>query len=270
MVKKIDDLVNVTDEFELNKRLVESGKVESILIEVKYNTICEVCGEKCDIAIFENEKTSRNCKCTRSNSNVKTKEYQKLDYYWSISEIPDNLKDATFERFEKDLSKRILNMYQGVKWHCNNLSKDKKHTLTILGSMGTGKTHLAIAGAKQLREKGLSVYFLSYSTLMRKIRESFEKDSELKQSKIFRDIKDCNVFILDDIGTGSNTEFELNTLFEVLNLRAGKSNIYTSNLSEKEFSINKTLMRIKSRLLDRNTTTVLKVIGDDYRTLPPF
>lgn len=55
-----------------------------------------------------------------------------------------------------------------------------------------------------------------------------------------------------------------------ISLRLGKANIYTTNLSDDEFDNSKNMKRIQSRILDRTTTTVLRIVSDDYRTLPPF
>lgn len=250
----------------------EKNLVEKKIKNTDFDRICPNCNTRgMYIEYLDGSTLSVGCKCDNDKKKVlTTPKEREVNYYWSKSQIPANLKSANFERFERDINKSVLNMWQGVKWHANYLTKDKPNSLILVGGIGVGKTHMAISAGRTIKSKGMSVYFIPFSTLMRKIRESFEKDSIITQSKIFRDIEKVDVFILDDIGIGSQTNFEMNILYEIINMRHGKSNIYTTNLSNEEFSKNKDWTRIQSRLFDRQTTTTLKVVSTDYRKLPPF
>ncbi|MFC6117598.1 ATP-binding protein [Macrococcoides bohemicum] len=258
----------ISDPIAINDYLLHKGLVQGKLINVRYNVKCEKCGRNCDIAEYD-DHIEKMCDCN-IKANVRTKSSKKIHYYWRISKIPENLKKSTFETFEKDLTDSIRNMYQGFKYYANSLDKDKPKTLSVLGSMGTGKTHLSISCGKELVKRGFSVYFISFPTLMRNIRETMDKGNDMTQTEIFKTIEKCDVFILDDIMVTSGTPYEINTLENIIEVRQGRANIYTSNLSNDDFSKNKNMQRIKSRLFDRTTTSVIKVVGDDYRTLPAF
>lgn len=258
----------ISDPIAIHNYLYEKGKVKNKLLSVRYDVECAKCGRLCDIAEYD-DHIEQLCDC-QIKANVRSKTSKKIHYYWRISNIPENLKKSTFELFEKDLTNNIRNMYQGFKYYVNSLDKENPKTLTVIGSMGTGKTHLSIACGKELVKRGFSVYFTSFPTLMRNIRETMDKGNDMTQTEIFKTIERCDVFILDDIMVTSGTPYEINTLENIIEVRQGRANIYTSNLSNDDFSRNKNMQRIKSRLFDRTTTTVLKVIGDDYRTLSPF
>lgn len=248
------------------------GKIQKKIKKTDLDYTCPNCNTKgMYIEYTDGSSLCVSCKCDNyKKKRISTPKEQEINFYWSVSEIPQNLKNASFERFEKGLNKNVLNMWQGVNWYTNNFEKDKPATLLLIGGIGVGKTHMAIASARELKQKGMSAYFISFSALMRKIRQSFEKNSQLTQSEIFRRIKNVDVFILDDIGIGSQTDYEMNILYDIVNIRQGKSNIYTTNLGQEEFSKNKDWTRIQSRLFDRQTTQILKVVSTDYRQLPPF
>lgn len=264
----IDKGFEIGDPIALHKYLFDTGKVSNELLSVDYNVKCDKCGRPCDIAIFNDDEV-KICDCN-IKAKVKPKHIKKIHFYWKQSKIPDNLQKCTFENFEKDLNSDVRNLYQGFRYFATSLDKDNPKTLAVVGSMGTGKTHLSIATGKELVKRGFSVYFISFPTLMRNIRETMDKGNDMTQTEIFKMIERCDVFILDDIMVTSGTTYEVNTLENIIEVRMGKANIYTSNLSDDDFSKNKNMQRIKSRIFDRTTTSVLKIISDDYRTLPPF
>ncbi|MCE5602980.1 ATP-binding protein [Staphylococcus pseudintermedius] len=261
--------------FDFNQIQEAVNNIESVQKKIKQTDLEYICPncktEGLYIEYTDGSSLCVSCKCDNDRKKrISTPKEQEINFYWSASEIPRNLKEASFEKFEKELNKNVLNMWQGVKWFTNTLSKDNPSTLTLVGGIGVGKTHMAIASAREIKQKGMSVYFMSFSGLMRKIRQSFEKDNHITQSEIFRRIRNVDVFILDDVGVGSQTDYEMNVLYDIVNMRQGKSNIYTSNLGREEFTKNKNWTRIQSRLFDRQTTQVLKVVSTDYRQLPPF
>ncbi len=264
----IKEAYEISDPIAINRYLLDKGIVTSKLLSVNYNAICDKCGRKCDIAVYE-DHTEKLCNC-EIKTKVRSKDTKKIHYYWRISKIPENLKASTFENFEKDLNESVRNLYQGYKYFGNSLDKEAPKTLTVIGTMGTGKTHLSVACGKELVKRGFSVYFIPFNTLMRNIRETMDSGNDMTQTEIFRTIEKCDVFILDDIMITSGTLFEINTLENIIEVRQGKANIYTSNLSDDDFSKNKNMQRIKSRIFDRTTTSVLKVVSDDYRTMPAF
>lgn len=264
----IKEMFDIGDPIGIHEYLKTQGKVENTLVSVQFNAICDKCGGLCDKAVYDDE-TITICNCNLKNQ-IRTKKTKKIHFYWHNSKIPLNLKDSTFERFEKDLNPSVRNLFQGFKYYANSLDKDNPKTLTVMGSMGTGKTHLSIACAKELIKRGFSVYFIPYNTLMRNIRETMDKGNDMTQTEIFNMIEKCDVFILDDLMLTSGTAFEINTLENIIEVRQGRANIYTTNLSDADFSKSKNMQRIKSRIFDRTTTSVLKVVSDDYRTLPAF
>ena len=68
--------------------------------------------------------------------------------------------------------------------------------------------------------------------------------------------------VFDDFGINMN-DFATVKMFELIESRVGKHNIYTTNLNAQELSKNKDMQRIFSRIM--SNTTLIKMNGEDYR-----
>lgn len=140
--------------------------------------------------------------------------------------------------------------------------------LTFCGPSGTGKTHLASALFKSLEQRfsyhpslicGADTH--TWQRLLSKLRQGDSYD-------LMDNIRDANLYFLDDFGTERPTEFALEKLYEIIEARNRKWTILTSNLSVQQIA--KTVdTRISSRLI-RNNSIVVEVDAPDYslRTKP--
>lgn len=101
----------------------------------------------------------------------------------------------------------------------------------FFGGVGTGKTFLTAIIAQELLRRGKSVIFGDLSYLLNKMRASFTKDSENDIEEMMDTLKNCDVLILDDLGTEYVTEWATDKLFEIINFRYNKEKqtLITSN-----------------------------------------
>ena len=104
--------------------------------------------------------------------------------------------------------------------------------------------------------------------MLTKIKETYGGVAEYSEGEILNLIGKIDLFVLDDLGTeytsgkqGTDTWTDMK-LFEVLDSRAGKSTIFTTNLSSKELR-GKLNERNLSRVLDG--TEIITMRGSDYR-----
>lgn len=135
--------------------------------------------------------------------------------------------------------------------------------LFLYGDTGVGKTFLSNCIAKELIDKSYSVLYLSSFELFDILAKSkFEKDEEANQMN--EHIFDCDLLIIDDLGTELANSFTVSQLFLCLNERLlrRKSTIISTNLSLEslvEIYSERTFSRITSNY------TMLKITGDDIR-----
>lgn len=108
--------------------------------------------------------------------------------------------------------------------------------LIMTGRPGTGKTHLACAIANRVIEQGHTSVFITASKMIRKIRETYRRDSEFTEQQVIDSLRDVDLLIIDEVGVQRGTESEEHLLFEVLNERNSvfAPTIILSNLTAEE------------------------------------
>lgn len=137
--------------------------------------------------------------------------------------------------------------------------------LLFYGDTGVGKTFLTHCIAGELLEKGYSVLYLSAIDLFDLFSKyAFDNDSEADYRDVFSQILDCELLIIDDLGTELVNSFTNSRLFYCINERilAGLSTIISTNLSLEEL-MNTYSERIFSRLT--MSYQIFKIFGDDIR-----
>ena len=139
------------------------------------------------------------------------------------------------------------------------------YNLLFYGDTGVGKTFLTHCIASELLGKGYSVLYLSAIDLFDLFSKyAFDNDSEADYRDVFSQILDCELLIIDDLGTELVNSFTNSRLFYCINERilAGLSTIISTNLSLEEL-MNTYSERIFSRLT--MSYQIFKIFGDDIR-----
>lgn len=137
------------------------------------------------------------------------------------------------------------------------------HNLFLYGDTGTGKTFLSNCIAKKLLDTGHSViYFTSFQLFDILEKNKFQKDSKAAES--MQNIFDCDLLIIDDLGTEMANTFTVSQLFLCLNERIlrKKSVIISTNLGFDQLNVIYS-ERIFSRIV--SNYTMIKLFGDDIR-----
>lgn len=148
----------------------------------------------------------------------------------------------------------------------NNFKNDYQN-LYFYGTVGTGKSFLSSCIAKALMQKGHSVIYFSASGLMDVISNySFNHKQRHENEAAYHDIYECDLLIIDDLGTESINDFTISQLFTCLNERSlrKKSVIISTNLSLKELR-DYYSERIFSRIV--GNFLFCKMTGPDIRKL---
>lgn len=141
--------------------------------------------------------------------------------------------------------------------------------LLFRGSTGLGKTFLSASIAKVVSEKGFSVVYDTAVSVMEAFElQKFDRggDGSAEVSSRVRRYMDCDLLILDDLGTEMTTNFTQSALYTLVNgrlLRGGKT-IITTNLFEDEMRRRYT-PQIVSRL--EGEYHILNFAGKDIRAI---
>ncbi len=141
--------------------------------------------------------------------------------------------------------------------------KEKGGNLLLLGQTGCGKTFLSNCIAKALLDQGVSViYFTAFELFHVFEEQTFKKNADV--ADLHDHIFDCDLLIIDDLGTEFQNSFTTARLFQCLNERLlrNKSTIISTNLSLEDMRDTYS-ERITSRVF--SNYDVIKLIGEDIR-----
>ena len=224
------------DNLELQARraelLVSLGKPIDYLDEIVSCPICR------DSGVHE----GRPCVCLKKLYNRElTRELSRLLQHG----------DESFERFDLSLyddtpavpgAPSPRETMQMVYKSCRKFADSFPGTsanLLFQGGTGLGKTYLSACIARVVADKGCSVCYEAAATAMEAFEtQKFSRDPEAAEAAAqrVRWMLDCDLLILDDLGTEFSTAVSTAALYSLINERlvAGKPSIISTNLSDEE------------------------------------
>ena len=217
--------------------------------DVKYT--CPDCGDTGYVDI-------KMCKCFRSlllTENVRSSGMGKLIDKQSF----DNFRLDVLPEENRKYMEKVL---PHLRHFAENFGSHKGENLLFTGTTGTGKTHISTAIAKTVISKG---YYVLYESIQNVI-SAFEADHFGRSTESLSEkYLDCELLILDDLGTEFSTQFTVSCIYNLINTRynRGLSTVISTNLSPKslqEFYDD----RIYSRLVGGSSMVVL-LGGKDFR-----
>jgi DNA replication protein DnaC len=105
--------------------------------------------------------------------------------------------------------------------------------LLLMGGCGAGKTHLAVAALVEIISTGKPgrVLFCNFQDLIQEIQGSFDPDAAVSKSEILRPLLECDLLVLDELGSQKPTQFVQDVLYYVINSRYNteRATIFTTN-----------------------------------------
>ncbi len=135
--------------------------------------------------------------------------------------------------------------------------------LLFMGGAGLGKTHMALAIADAVLERGYDVLYTSSAALAAQLgREHFDRDSE---DTWLDACKEADLLILDDLGTEHITALTISVLYELINTRmlCHRPTVYTTNITDQAIFEARYTEKVASRML--GNCRMFKFFGQDQR-----
>ena len=229
--KKVRERPRILKQYGL--RDATDDEIGKILSTEERNALCEGCtGEPCQkkaqfyqrdrIIIDEDGVRVEKIKCkVRLAADLKNSTRQCF--------IPGKYRGKTFADYEVTRDNR--DAVAAAKWFTPAVAR----SLYLYGNTGTGKTFLASIIAQEWLRLGKSVVFGDVPALLTAIKNTFNADASESAEKIFTRYTDCDLLVLDDLGAGQVTEWNVGKLYELVNARynANKPLLVTSNFDFK-------------------------------------
>ncbi len=151
--------------------------------------------------------------------------------------------------------------------YCKCYAEDfdtESESLYLHGATGLGKTHLSLAIANTVAEKGYKVIYDSAQNILSSLeREKFSSNNTGGRE---REILDCDLLIIDDLGSEFSTQFTVAAVYNIINTRLNRSKpvIISTNLTGQELEAKYT-QRITSRIIGGYVS--LLFLGKDIRQI---
>ena len=104
--------------------------------------------------------------------------------------------------------------------------------LLLIGSIGVGKTHLAVGIIKELIvSKGIACLFYDYRELLKQIQNCYNDSVKATELEVLRPVFDTEILVLDELGAVKPTEWVWDTVSLILNTRYNdnRTTIITTN-----------------------------------------
>ncbi len=218
------------------------------------------------------------CHDTGYISGIKCSCFKKaaIDLLYTQSNIREVLKKENFDTFSFDFySEDIINPATGLSAletarnaveQAQDFIHHFEHTtdnLFLYGDTGVGKTFLSHCIARELINASYSViYFSAYDLFDLMAQNTFSRNEE--SAELNEHIFDCDLLIIDDLGTELTNSFVTSQLFLCINERMNrrKSTLISTNLSLERFAeiySERVFSRISSNY------SMIKLIGNDIR-----
>lgn len=169
---------------------------------------------------------------------------------------PYSYDKAVFERMSYNLE--LAKKYAGE-------FKEKRGNLLLVGTTGTGKTHISTAIAREIISQGFDVIYDSAQNIIADFETDKFKSGYGPYTPKADKYLECDLLIVDDLGTEFSSQFSTACIYNLLNTRQNKglATIISTNLSARELQ-ERYEDRITSRIVGADTK-ILQFQGKDNR-----
>lgn len=174
--------------------------------------------------------------------------------------------DKNDPKFGESPRSRMTQIYNKLRGYAANFSPASK-SLLLWGQPGLGKTHLALSVASVVLSRGFSVAYIPANDLFAQLdRERFSNDED---NDTLKTVLNCDLFILDDLGTEYLNAFIQSQLYTIINdrLLARKPTIISTNLEPGELD-ERYPRRLVSRIMGEYADFLLT--GKDVRIIKKY
>lgn len=145
--------------------------------------------------------------------------------------------------------------------------KMPKYIFYFGGKVGTGKTFFVSAIYNHLKDLDKYVRAFTEADFLSHLREGMDKIDAIAE---INRLCDCDIFILDDLGSSSMTPWQKEVLFTMVDIRSSmkRPTLITSNLLKQDL-IDTFSERMASRIY-ASRNTIVTSMGEDRRQALDF
>ena len=183
--------------------------------------------------------------------------------------LPKRFREVSFDREPvPSIARRAPDVVRDVQRYARTVSERlaEGRGLWFTGSVGTGKTTLAMLVSKAAVEAGRTVAIYSLPRLLSRIRRTYDAEAgEQSYLEFFERLTEVDLLHIDDLGAEKRSDWVLEQLYAIVNERyeTQRSVVVTTNLAQEALE-----EQIGSRTVSRLVEICgdpLPLFGDDMR-----
>lgn len=166
--------------------------------------------------------------------------------------------------YDKEVYKRMSYNLEMAKKYVSDF-RHQGGNLLLVGTTGTGKTHISTAIARDVISQGFDVLYDSAQNIIADFETDKFKSGYGPYTPKADKYLECDLLIVDDLGTEFSSQFSTSCIYNLLNTRQNKglATIISTNLSARELQ-ERYEDRITSRIVGADTR-ILQFVGKDNR-----
>jgi DNA replication protein DnaC len=178
--------------------------------------VCPLCdGSGLRIVQRDGRQFAQTCDCQIQRRAVRRVQQAQIPRRYEHCSL-DNY-ETEFASANRSLSGALLQARKFVESY--PLEIDDKGLL-ITGTIGVGKTHLAVGILKALvAERGANGLFVDYRDLLKQVQNSYNPQVAATELQILAPVFEAEVLVLDELGASKPTDWVWDTVAHILNTR---------------------------------------------------
>jgi DNA replication protein DnaC len=184
--------------------------------------------------------------------------------------LPKRFRGVGFDRepvlsIERSNPHQVREVRSYVRGIGENL--DRGRGIWFTGTVGTGKTTLAMLISKAAMEADRTVAIYSLPRLLAMLRETYDDESEFSLSELIDRLCAVDLLHVDDVGAEQTSDWVLEQLYTIVNTRYedGKSLLLTTNLVDQQLEGDHPGGRLTVQIGERTVSRIWEICGDPIR-----
>jgi DNA replication protein DnaC len=188
--------------------------------------LCEGSGLRL-IDLPDGNRAARECSCRAERRTARLTGQARIPHRYahcSLEEYVSNFSGA--HRSLASAHVMAKKFVQGYPFETNG------NGLLLTGSIGVGKTHLAVGILQALiADRGAKGLFYDYRDLLKQVQNSYNRNVHATELEILAPVFEAEVLVLDELGASKPTDWVWDTVAHILNTRYNdrRTTIITTN-----------------------------------------
>jgi DNA replication protein DnaC len=153
----------------------------------------------------------------------------------TLARIPKRYAECTLDNYDlfPGSGRSLANAHRSARKFVESYPLGNNGSgLLLTGSIGVGKTHLAVGILRALvMERGATGLFYDYRELLKQVQNSYNKQVSATELEVLAPVFNAEVLVLDELGASKPSDWVWDTVAQILNTRYNdkRTTIITTN-----------------------------------------